>query len=503
MNNFLFNYYAAKIKKNILGQKITHVGASLNTVVLNSDNGLSIFFKLDSPSALFFGDYTIEKTQNAFAVNLQKKLNKLKITDVDFRGIERVLILHLLDKRLDIENCYHLIFEITGRNGNLILTDSNQKIIEAYRLINARQILPNRIYKKPHKMLDITIDDIDVIKKALNKDNILGIDSFTKKFVTQENIESFINVVRKPYKTLFKYTLGEKSFVYPFLFDFGLDVSSINEKDLFNKIFTQNTQICSNNAKIINLIDKKIHKLNDKIKKIQIDIQKAKDAAKWKLYADTLLANINSIELYNDLVYLTPPGSESKIPIPINTKKTIQDNINTYYKLYKKYKNAKNILESVLNQTKQEHVYLLQIKEQLLNHQIDPKDVKLLFNTKTNQRVISTDTISYEHFKILDFDVYLGKNAKGNDLILKNASKEDIWMHPKSIPGPHLILKNPKRLQQIDKNLLEQCAQKIRERLGTNDKIEVDYTFVKFVKKPKGFKKGRVIYSNFKTVMVG
>jgi predicted ribosome quality control (RQC) complex YloA/Tae2 family protein len=287
------------------------------------------------------------------------------------------------------------------------------------------------------------------------------------------------------------------------LFDFGLDVSSINEKDLFNKIFTQNTQISLNNAKIINLIDKKIHKLNDKIKKIQIDIQKAKDAAKWKLYADTLLANINSIELYNDLVYLTPPGSESKIPIPINTKKTIQDNINTYYKLYKKYKNAKNILESVLNQTKQEHVYLLQIKEQLLNHQIDPKDVKLLFNKKTNQRVISTDTISYEHFKILDFDVYLGKNAKGNDLILKNAFKEDIWMHPKSIPGPHLILKNPKRLQQIDKNLLEQCAQKIRERLGTNDKIEVDYTFVKFVKKPKGFKKGRVIYSNFKTVMVG
>jgi predicted ribosome quality control (RQC) complex YloA/Tae2 family protein len=503
MNNFLFNYYATKIKKNVIGQKITRVDSSFNTVVLNLDSGLSIFFKLDSPSALFFGNYTIEKTQNAFAVNLQKKLNKLKITDVDFCGIERVLILHLLDKRLDIENRYLLIFEIAGRNGNLILTDSNQKIIEAYRLINARQILPNRIYKKPHRMLDITIDDIDVLKKALNKDNILGIDNFTKKFITQENIERFIEVVRKPYDSLFKYTLGEKSFVYPFLFDFGLDVSNIDEKDLFYQIFTQNTQSSTNNTKTINLIEKKINKLNDKIKKIGIDIQKAQDAKKWKLYADTLLANINSIELYSDLVYLTPPGAENKIQIPINTKKTIQDNINTYYKLYKKYKNAKNILESLLNQTKQEHAYLLQIKKQLLNNKIDPKDVKFLFNKKTNPKVIPTDAISYEHFNILGFDVYLGKNAKGNDLVLKNASKEDIWMHPKSIPGPHLILKNPKRLQQIDKSLLEQCAQKIREKLGTNDKIEVDYTFVKFVKKPKGFKKGRVIYSNFKTVMVG
>ncbi|PMP67710.1 MAG: fibronectin/fibrinogen-binding protein, partial [Desulfurella multipotens] len=67
----------------------------------------------------------------------------------------------------------------------------------------------------------------------------------------------------------------------------------------------------------------------------------------------------------------------------------------------------------------------------------------------------------------------------------------------------HLIIKNPQRLQQLDKTLLEKCAQKIRENLGTNDKIEVDYTFVKFVKKPKGFKKGRVTYSNFKTVVVG
>lgn len=502
MNNFLFNYFATKIKRDIIGQRIANVSANLNTIILRLPNGSSIFFKLDSQSALFFGNYTIEKTQNTFAVSLQKKINKLKIIDVDFEGLERVLTLHLLDKRLDIEHHYYLIFEITGRNGNLILCDANKKIIETYRLIENRQILPNRIYKEPNKMLDIILDDIDVLKKSFNKNNILGIDNFIKKFITQENIDSFIEVARKPFEALFKYSLNEKFVVYPFLFDFGLDVSKIDEKDLFNQIFTQNTQTNSNNTKFISLINKKINKLNDKIEKIQTDIEKTQNAEKFKQYADTLLANINLIKPHKDFVCLKPNDSVS-ITIPINPKKTIQDNINTYYKLYKKYKNAKNILNSVLDQVQQERFHLLQIKEQILNNKIDIKDVKILLNKKTHQKVISADTISYEHFSILGFDVYIGKNAKGNDLILKNASKEDIWMHPKNIPGPHLILKNPKRLQHIDKNLLEQCAQKIREKLGTNDKIEVDYTFVKFVKKPKGFKKGRVIYSNFKTVMVG
>lgn len=171
--------------------------------------------------------------------------------------------------------------------------------------------------------------------------------------------------------------------------------------------------------------------------------------------------------------------------------------------VYKKYKNAKDILSLRLSQVKQEYSYLAQIQEQLLNNQIDPKDVNKFLKTKINQKVKTIETFPYERLNILGFDIYIGKNAKGNDLILKNAAKEDIWMHPKNIPGPHLIIKNPKRLQELEKTLLEQCAQKIKEKMQSNSKIEVDYTFVKYVKKPKGFKKGRVTYDNFKTVVVG
>ncbi|MGB9755703.1 MAG: NFACT RNA binding domain-containing protein [Desulfurella sp.] len=502
MNSFLFNYFATKIKKNILDQKITHVYGSDGVVVLNTQNGLSIFFKLDSPGALFFGMYQLPKTQNQFATNLQKKINKLKIVSADFRGIERVLILKLLDKRLDIEHYYFLVFEITGRNGNLILCDTNQKIIESYRYNTNRQILPNKIYKKPNQMLDITTDNINILKNALHVKNILGIDNFVKKFVGKENIDNFIEITKKSYEKLFQYEYQGKKFVYPFLFDFSKNVNIIDDEILFNQIFSKNSPKSSNNIKIIQSIDKKLKKYSEKIEKIENDIQKAKDAEKIKLFADTLLENINFIKLNGKEVYLKPINYTDEIAVPINPQKTIQENINFYYKLYKKYKNAEKILSLRLNQVKQEYSYLANMKEQMLNNQIDPKDANKFLKTKINQKIKLIENFPYERFNILGFDVYIGKNAKGNDLILKNASKEDIWMHPKNIPGPHLIIKNPKRLQELEKTLLEKCAKKIKEEIRSNNKIEIDYTFVKYVKKPKGFKKGRVTYANFKTVVV-
>ncbi len=503
MNNFLFNYFATKAKKDIVGQKVTHIYGSLSSIVLNLENGSSIFFKLDSPSALFFGNYQLPKTQSNFAISLHKKINKLKVIDVGYTGLERVLVLHLLDKRLDIEHYYYLVFEITGRNGNLILCDNNWKIIESLRYVQSRQILPNRTYNKPSKMLDITTDNIDVIKRAFHRENILGIDSFVKKFITEKNIDDFIEISRKPYETLFQYTFKTRNFIYPFYFEFVENISTIDEKTLFNQIFITNTQKSSNKTKTINFIDKKLKKINEKIEKIQNDIQKAQDADKMKLYADTLLENISTVKLNklnNDVIYLKPHGFTKDIAIPVNPEKTIQYNISLYYKLYKKYKNAKNILESLLDQSKQEYINVTKLKEQLLNDSIDIKDINFL-SKKTNHTVKHIEVSSYEHFNILGFDIYIGNNAKSNEIILKNASKEDVWMHPKNIPGPHLIIKNPQRLQEINKALLEQCAQKIKEKMHTYNKIEVDYTFVKFVKKPKGFKKGRVTYSNFKTVV--
>ena len=82
-----------------------------------------------------------------------------------------------------------------------------------------------------------------------------------------------------------------------------------------------------------------------------------------------------------------------------------------------------------------------------------------------------------------------GKNNKQNDyLSTKFAKKDDIWFHTKDIHGSHVILKTNGNTPNNE--ILQKCASLAaffsKAKLSSN--VPVDYTFIKYVKKPSGSK---------------
>ena len=106
-------------------------------------------------------------------------------------------------------------------------------------------------------------------------------------------------------------------------------------------------------------------------------------------------------------------------------------------------------------------------------------------------------------FEIDGFTVLVGKNNKQNDyLTTKLANNNDIWFHVKDFHGSHVIL----RTNGIEptQETINKCASLAKEhsKAKESSNISVDYTLVKYVKKPSGSKPGMVIYTNNKTVIV-
>lgn len=87
-------------------------------------------------------------------------------------------------------------------------------------------------------------------------------------------------------------------------------------------------------------------------------------------------------------------------------------------------------------------------------------------------------------------------------MTLKTASSNDIWLHTKNIPGSHVIIKKEKG--DIPKSTLEEAAllAAYHSKAKMSAQVEVDYTTVKNVKKPKGAKPGMVTYVSYKTIFV-
>ena len=105
---------------------------------------------------------------------------------------------------------------------------------------------------------------------------------------------------------------------------------------------------------------------------------------------------------------------------------------------------------------------------------------------------------------IWDFDIWIGKNAKNNDLLTqKYAHKDDLWLHAKDVTGSHVIIK-----QQPGKNFPEPVIEKAAQlaayfsKMRTDSLCAVIYTPKKYVRKPKGLPEGAVIVDKEKVLLV-
>ncbi|MFE5726244.1 NFACT RNA binding domain-containing protein [Heyndrickxia sporothermodurans] len=98
-------------------------------------------------------------------------------------------------------------------------------------------------------------------------------------------------------------------------------------------------------------------------------------------------------------------------------------------------------------------------------------------------------------------EILVGKNNKQNDYLTnKVAGKDDVWLHTKDIPGSHVVIrsKNPSTETIVEAANLAAYYSKAKD----SSSVPVDYTKVRYVKKPNGAKPGFVIYEQQQTIYV-
>jgi predicted ribosome quality control (RQC) complex YloA/Tae2 family protein len=104
------------------------------------------------------------------------------------------------------------------------------------------------------------------------------------------------------------------------------------------------------------------------------------------------------------------------------------------------------------------------------------------------------------------FEVLVGKGDADNDrLTFRVAEPHDFWFHVASLPGSHVIVRNPDRLETLPRAVLERAAalaafhSKAR---GSRGKVEVHACRVSDVSKPRGLAPGQVLLRRFDALRV-
>ena len=99
-------------------------------------------------------------------------------------------------------------------------------------------------------------------------------------------------------------------------------------------------------------------------------------------------------------------------------------------------------------------------------------------------------------------EILVGRgNVQNDELTFKTARRTDLWFHVQKIPGSHVIVSQAEG--EADELTIRQAAALAvtHSQASAGGKTAVDYTMVRFVKKPSGAKPGRVIYTDYTTVI--
>lgn len=425
---------------------------------------VNLFISLASEdSFLFWG----EKSRLPFKIGgelrqfndnlLNSKLDEITISEVD-----RIISLHF--SKIDIYNKrvrMVLKLELIPRFMNIILCNDNNYILYCLKKISLaenahRQILPGVEYVLPPSGYANVVEPIQY-PLGLEKGKI------------QESIPDGINDINQVFYTL--------------LFDFILENrASLKREQALRKV------------------QKQIKKKQKKIEKLNIDLNDAEQMDHWKQLAELLKGNFGQLKTGLEEIALVDyyDPAMPTLSIKLDPAKSAQQNVDFYFKKYRKARDGKVMISAQIGQTEKE---IEELEKELF--EIDDHD--FLTETKSTKNKHKPETRGYKKITFdTDWEIFIGRTSTENDKLTTRFAKPwDWWFHTRIFKGTHIILRNYKK-KEIPEELKFICcrlaAYYSKAKKSTN--VPVDYTQIRFVRKPRGAAPGYVIYTNQKTIYV-
>ena len=501
-------------------------------------------------------------TPPMFCMLLRKHLSGGRILSITQPPMERVVDIELetLDELGDRAS-RHLILETMGRRANLILSGPDGRIIDCLRRVDVemnqeRQVLPGMFYHLPPvqqktNLLTMSQDDLlNLIKQAPEEHKIadfllehfaglsplvcrefafaLTNDTDGRLFQTEasalmERILFWKEMIQAGEFT--PYVLLQdgcpKDFTYCPIRQYG-DSMAIQKEPSFSVLLDyfyaereKNERIHQRGANLIKSVTNLRNRAARKLENQKKELAQAEDREILRIRGELITANLYAMKKgMKELVcanYYDPDGGT--VHIPLDSLLTPQQNAAAYFKRYAKAKTAEKVLTEQISKGKLDLDYLESVltcircseeERDLIEIRQELEDNGYLRPQKTVKKGMKrVKSKPMEFCSSTGMRISVGRNNVQNDqLTTKMAFKSDIWLHTQGIHGAHVILwtegKEPDVTSLKEAAMLAAWFSQGKE--GQN--IPVDYTPVRYVKKPSGAKPGMVIYTTYSTAYV-
>lgn len=500
-----------------------------------------------------------------FCMLLRKHLSGARLLELVQPPMERVVDLRLeaLDELGDrVER--RLVLEAMGRHSNLILLDGEGRIMDCLRRVDSdmsarRQVLPGLFYRLPpaQEKLDPSSLDRAALESALAAapeesqadkwllDTFGGLSplicrelAFRAGGATDARLhqmgeggrsrllDELEGLLRSVQENSFTPVMLEKEghpsdFTFQPISQYGPAVSCVpfpSFSALLDRFYEQREnqeRVRQRGQDLIRSVTNARDRAARKIGLQEQELAATRDRERLRQFGDIITSNLHAMEKGMSRLaaadFYDPECPQ--IHIPLDPLLTPQQNAAKYYKEYNKAKTAESILTLQLEKGRRDLDYLNSVLEAiaLAEGERDLQEIRqeltdtgyLRRPSKARDRGKRVASKPMEFRSSSGLRISVGKNNTQNDLLTtKQAFKSDLWFHTQKIHGSHVILWTEGG--QPDLTSIQEAAQLAAwfSQGRESGKVAVDYTPVKYVKKPGGARPGMVVYTTYETAYV-
>lgn len=295
------------------------------------------------------------------------------------------------------------------------------------------------------------------------------------------------------------------------------DLSVNNTIDNYFADLQEQEKIKSLKSRLLTITKTKLRKVDSALQKVKKQSSSEEKANIYRKKGDLIMANLYNNKDFSKSIDILDYETNSQLKIDLDETKTLKDNANQFYKLYNKAKTANLKAQEMTENLNQEREYLEQVLYSIesaasidefaeIDEEVNGKLGIRNKEQKKEKKVSSRFTLHASPFLTIHhspFTIYVGKNNKQNDQIVKLARDEDLWFHVHNCAGSHVLLRVEAGLK-VTNDVLFECAKLAKQYSSAKDssKVGVIYTQAKNLKKPPAAPLGYVTYKNEKEIIV-
>ena len=496
-----------------------------------------------------------------FCMLLRKYFVGSRIVSVEQLGFDRIAVFTVATHdEMGFPTTKKIICEIMGKYANLIVTDSDDKVLTALKIIDfaastIRQVLPGLRYQipaYPERLLptEASVAEFKAALSAFSPERtgekfITSIFSGVSTQVAHELVYRASGRIDTPVSELdadafaavfaeWQRILTEEDYTPTIAIDKSgkpvdycyMDITYLGDsvttrrydtlRELFDVYFAERDRLERIHQRahdIVTLVSNAKARTERKLAIQREALLESARGEEYKRYGDLITANLYRLERGMTSFKTQDYYSEDcpTVEISLDGRLSPSANAQKMYKLYNKAKKAREVLTEQIALWEAELRYLDGVEGFISRAECEEDLVEIrdeLYSSGYASRMKSyrpQKSIKSRPLRFVTsggYTLLVGRNNIQNDrLTFKIAEKSDIWFHTKDIPGSHVIMQTGGEEPSAE-DYTEAAAIAAYYSKATSDLVAVDYTAVKNIKKPQGSKPGFVTYKTNYTAYV-